>query len=174
MLIMSLFMICFLSVLVYASWALRGSQLETRATVLSLWTLGLGEHWLIGWLRSKVESVMIQGEAQVPQTLGIEGVCLICPMSVLSLLCLFLMVADTVLSLHLQKFGGNTSSGFPPKNNASRFGAPMTRAAAPPAPPPPRQPEPEPEPEEERGEWAESLYDYETSVSVCLSETLPC
>ncbi|KAJ3551922.1 hypothetical protein NP233_g12988 [Leucocoprinus birnbaumii] len=58
----------------------------------------------------------------------------------------------------------NIPSAFPPRNSASKFGPPPTRAAATPPPPPPRQPEPEPEPEEE-GEWAESLYDFETSES---------
>ncbi|KAF8883449.1 hypothetical protein BD779DRAFT_1540001 [Infundibulicybe gibba] len=58
----------------------------------------------------------------------------------------------------------------PPKNT---FGPPPMRRVAsgsgtpePPAPPPRRQPSPEPEPEEEeaQGEWAEVLYDYESSV----------
>jgi len=104
------------------------------------------------------------------------------------------MVADVILpSLVLQKFGDvdmssgknfyssirksntpnpthspsavdNIPSAFPKNQNSSRFGPPPTNAAAS-FTAPPRQPVPEPEPEEE-GEWAEALYDFESSVSV--------
>ncbi|KAF5364166.1 hypothetical protein D9756_000941 [Leucocoprinus leucothites] len=56
----------------------------------------------------------------------------------------------------------NIPSAFPPRNSASKFGPPPTRAAAAPPPPPPRQPEPEPEDEQGPGEWAESLYDFDS------------
>jgi len=104
------------------------------------------------------------------------------------------MVADAILpSLVLQKFGDvdmssgknfyssirksnppnttdspsavdNIPSAFPKSHNSSRFGPPPTTAAALSAAPP-RQLEPEPEPEEP-GDWAEALYDFESSVSV--------